>query len=91
MIMSGRKTNLMIALEDKPGQLTRVSEIISGMGANVVSVQYDLADPNMTVTSCFLKLGLETRDHTQIEQIKAKLTEEGFKLVSDFKLVSERA
>ena len=32
MIMSGRKTNLMIALEDKPGQLTRVSEIISGMG-----------------------------------------------------------
>ena len=48
MIMSGRKTNLMIALEDKPGQLTRVSEIISGMGANVVSVQYDLADPNMT-------------------------------------------
>ena len=65
------------------GQLTRVSEIISGMGANVVSVQYDLADPNMTVTSCFLKLGLETRDHTQIEQIKAKLTEEGFKLVSE--------
>ena len=83
MIMSGRKTNLMIALEDKPGQLTRVSEIISGCGANVVSVQYDLADPNMTVTSCFLKLGLETRDHTQIEQIKAKLTEEGFKLVSE--------
>ena len=33
---------------EKPGQLTRVSEIISGMGANVVSVQYDLADPNMT-------------------------------------------
>ena len=46
-------------------------------------LQYDLADPNMTVTSCFLKLGLETRDHTQIEQIKAKLTEEGFKLVSE--------
>ena len=45
MIMSGRKTNLMIALEDKPGQLTRVSEIISGMGANVVSVQYDLCRP----------------------------------------------
>jgi len=49
MIMSGRKTNLMIALEDKPGQLTRVSEIISGMGANVVSVQYDLADPNIII------------------------------------------
>ena len=83
MIMSGRKCNLMIALEDKPGQLTRVSEIISGCGANVVSVQYDLADPNMTITSCFLKLGLETRDAAQIEQIKACLAEAGFKLVSE--------
>lgn len=83
LIMSGRKTNLMIALEDKPGQLTRVSEIISGLGANVVSVQYDLADPNMTVTSCFLKLGLETRDAVQIEAIKKALAAEGFKLVSE--------
>ncbi|MGN0983405.1 MAG: threonine ammonia-lyase [Gemmiger sp.] len=83
LIMSGRKCNLMIALEDKPGQLTRVSEIISGCGANVVSVQYDLADPNMTITSCFLKLGLETRNAAQIEEIKARLSAGGFKLVSE--------
>ena len=83
MIMSGRKTNLMIALEDKPGQRTRVSEIIAGGGAHVVSVQYDLADPNMTITSCFLKLGLETRDAAQISEIKECLTREGFKLVSE--------
>lgn len=81
LVMSGRKCNLVIALEDKPGQLTRVSEIISGCGANVVSVQYDLGDTNMAITSCFLKLGLETRDSGQIEEIKAKLREEGFQLV----------
>jgi len=83
LVMSGRKSNLMIALEDKPGQLTRVSEIISGCGANVVSVQYDLGDTNMAITSCFLKLGLETRDAAQIEQIKTSLSAEGFKLVSE--------
>ena len=49
----------------------------------MVSVQYDLADPNMTVTSCFLKLGLETRDAAQIEAIKKALAAEGFKLVSE--------
>ena len=83
LVMSGRKCNLMIALEDKPGQLTRVSEIISGCGANVVSVQYDLGDTNMAITSCFLKLGLETRDALQIEEIKQALTKAGFKLVSE--------
>ena len=83
LVMSGRKANLMIALEDKPGQLTLVSDIISNCGANVVSVHHDRADTNMAITSCFLKLGLETRDAAQIETIKERLTEAGFHLVSE--------
>ena len=83
LVMSGRKTNLMIALEDKPGQLSLVSDIVSGCGANVVSVHHDRSDANMAITSCFLKLGLETRDAAQIETIKQKLTEAGFKLVTE--------
>ena len=34
-------------------------------------------------SSCFLKLGLETRDAAQIETIKQKLTEAGFKLATE--------
>ena len=83
LVMSGRKTNLMIALEDKPGQLSLVSDIVSACGANVVSVHHDRSDANMAITSCFLKLGLETRDAAQIETIKEKLTEAGFKLVTE--------
>ncbi len=83
LVMSGRNANLMIALEDKPGQLQGVSEIISHCGGNVVSVHHDRGDTSMAITSCFLKLGLETRDHTQIEEIRQALTEAGFHLVSE--------
>ena len=83
LVMSGRKANLTIALEDKPGQLQRVAEIVSRCGSNVVSVQHDGSDPNMPISSCFLKLTLETRDAAQIEQIRAELTKEGFQLVSE--------
>ena len=83
LVMSGRKVNLMIALEDKPGQLTRVSDIISACGANVISVHHDRADTNMAITSCFLKLGLETRNMAQIDEIKQRLTEAGFALVNE--------
>ena len=82
-VMSGRKTNLMIALEDKPGQLLHVSDIVSSCGANVISVHHDRSDANMAITSCFLKIGLETRDNEQIEEIKRRLTAEGFNLVSE--------
>lgn len=83
LVMSGRKANLTIALEDKPGQLTQVSDIVARCGGNVVSVQYDGSDPNMPISSCFLKLALETRDAAQIEQIRSELAGAGFKLVAE--------
>ena len=83
LVMSGRKANMTIALEDKPGQLKKVAEIVSRCGSNVVSVQHDGSDPNMPISSCFLKLTLETRDAAQIEQIRAELAKEGFQLVSE--------
>ena len=46
LVMSGRNANLMIALEDKPGQLQQVSEIVSKCGANVVSVHHDRGGEN---------------------------------------------
>ena len=72
---------MQIALEDKPGQLLGVSEIISKCGGNVVSVHYSGSDPNMAITSCFLTIGLETRDFTQIQEIKKALTKAGFQIV----------
>ena len=81
LVKSGRKTTLQIALEDKPGQLEGVSRIISQCGGNVVSVHHERSDANMPISSCYLKIGLETRDFAQIDEIKAALREAGFTLV----------
>jgi len=81
LVTSGRNATLQIALEDKPGQLLGVSQIISECGGNVVSVHYSGSDPNMAITSCFLTVGLETRDFAQIQNIREALTREGFQVV----------
>ena len=83
LVTSGRNATLQIALEDKPGQLLGVSEIISKCGGNVVSVHYSGSDPNMAINSCFLTIGLETRDFAQIEEIRQALAKKGFQLVSN--------
>ena len=82
LVTAGRNATLQIALEDKPGQLLGVSRIISECGANVVSVQHERSDAHMPVASCFLKIGMETRDFEQIELIRQKLSESGFNIVS---------
>ncbi len=81
LIMGGRSTTLTFELEDKPGQLLGVSEIISKCGGNVISVHHNQSDTNMAITSCILRVGMETRDHEQVEEIKRALVEAGFVLV----------
>lgn len=85
LVMAGRNSTLTIALEDKPGQLLGASEIISRCGGNVVSVHHNQSDTSMAITSCYLRVGMETRDHAQVEEIKRELTKAGFQLVSNDK------
>lgn len=82
-ITTGRKADLVIVLDDRPGQLRQVSEIVSNCGANVVGVQHNRSDINMPITGCYLKLELETRDQAQIDEIKAELRKAGFQLLHD--------
>ena len=80
-VTSGRRADLVIALQDRPGQLRDVSEIVSSCGANVVGVQHNRSDGDMDITGCYLRLELETRDAAQIAEIRTKLTEAGFHLI----------
>ena len=80
LAMSGRKVTLGVKLTDKPGQLQQVSGIVAELGANVVSVDYDLTDPDLPISSCTLRIGMETRDQAQIDQIRERLAAAGFAL-----------
>ena len=82
LAMSGRKVTLSLKLTDKPGQLEQVSHIIAELGANVVSVDYDLTDPDLPISSCILRVGMETRDNNQIEEIRQHLQDAGFSLAN---------
>lgn len=78
--MGGRTADIVIALSDKPGQLSDVSRIIAEQGANVVSVNYDSTDLDMNITDCYLKIGVETRNFEHIVSVKNALADAGFKV-----------
>ena len=79
--MSGRLADLTIELLDKPGQLQGVSEIISNMGGNVVSVSHDRAELNSDINACFLRISMETRNQAHVDENKAELVKNGYRLV----------
>ncbi len=81
LLKSGRVANLTIPLIDKPGELQSIAEIIAGLGGNVVSVHHDRGEANSAINSCVIKLGMETRDQQQIDEIKAALQKAGYRLL----------
>ena len=81
LIMSGRSSQLLIELVDKPGQLKDVSRIIADLGGNVTSVHHERANEGADVNGCFLRIILETRNFDHIREIEAALKNAGFKLL----------
>lgn len=78
LVKSGRICKLTFTLEDKPGQLVGVSQIISSHGGNVVKVTHERSDDSDRVTDCILQIRVETRNHEHIEAICHALKEAGF-------------
>lgn len=81
LLKTGRSLDITLALSDRPGQPSLVSEIIAKHGGNVVSVYHDRSDLNMQVTDCFLRLSLETRDHAHAEEIIQALSDAGLQII----------
>jgi len=79
LMNSGRSTSLLIELVDKPGQLKDVSRIIADCGGNVVGVHHEKGDTE-SITGCYLRVAMETRDFDHVKEIVTALTKEGFKI-----------
>ena len=81
LLMEGRLVDLTLALDDKPGELTHVSDIIASTGANIVLVRHSRGDINMDINSCFLTLQMETRNKAHADEVRAALRAAGYQIV----------
>ena len=76
----GRICTLAMELDDKPGQLLEVIEVLASLGANVLSVHHERGVYGQNINACELHVRLETRNHEHVEAIKEGLQKKGFKL-----------
>lgn len=79
LMKSGRISNLLIELADKPGQLKDVSRIIADCGGNVTGVHYERG-ATKSVNGCYLRIVMETRNYDHVQQIVQALQAEGFRV-----------
>ncbi|MDE7336471.1 MAG: threonine ammonia-lyase, partial [Muribaculaceae bacterium] len=66
LVKAGRDAALVLALQDKPGQLAGVLNIVSEQGGNIVSITHERNTDNTEVNGSIVHLDLETRDHASL-------------------------
>lgn len=79
---SGRKYTFMIDLDDKPGQLSGVCNVVAQQGGNIVSVNHERVNTTAEINGCTVRVELETRDHQHVDAIRHALTDSGYRVTN---------
>lgn len=86
---TGRLCTLEMELDDKPGELVEVCNVIAQQGANITSVHHDRTANRKRVNACILKVTLETKNQEHINAIRQELENKGFNIINQSNLKVE--
>jgi threonine dehydratase len=79
LVKDGRLVRISVALQDRPGQLAKVSAIVANARANVIEVHHTRAFA-YRFGDTTLQLTLETRGPEHVEEILRALRERGYQV-----------
>lgn len=79
-IRRGRLVELSVVVDDLPGNLLRLTQVIAEHGANILQVHHDRISQGLFLRETRINFVLETRDFNHIEEIKQALLAIGVKL-----------
>lgn len=77
---ASRWLNLAVLVEDKPGELAKVSTRLAELGANVLEVHHDRTSRQCPVGYTKIQFFLETKGPEHVESLSKNLTELGYNL-----------
>lgn len=79
----GRISQLIINLQDRPGQLARVAVVLAEAGANVVEVIHQRVFSNLPAKGAVLEVVIETRDRKHLISTVEALRADGLEVSCD--------
>jgi len=80
LVRKGRIMKFSVCLNDAPGSLSRLLNIIAGLKANVFHITHDRIGRNLPVHLSIVELELETRNAEHVRQLARALTDAGYRI-----------
>ena len=82
LIKSGRIAEITTKVQDKPGMLINLLQIVGATGANIKEIDHRHEDIDSEVNSCVVSMVLETRNQTHVTEIIAAIKAAGYTILN---------
>lgn len=73
LVREGRITRLRVSISDVPGQMARISEIVSRLQGNFIDIQHHRIFTQLPAKDTYVDIILETRDRQHLDAILTEL------------------
>ncbi|HSG49420.1 MAG TPA: threonine ammonia-lyase [Longimicrobiales bacterium] len=83
LVFDGRLVRLKVKVPDRPGNLSRLTRLVAGLGANVLEIVHRRAFADISVGEVEIVLHLETRGRDHVQEIEEALMAEGLTVRED--------
>lgn len=83
LVEEGRQLHLATVIPDRPGQLSRVLDLVASLKANVIRVSHERWDPGIAPVDVSVRLVVETRNVAHRQEILDALADSGYPVSAD--------
>lgn len=80
LVKDGRLVRLSVLLQDRPGALARLTGLVAESRANILHISHDRAFSHARIGETEVEVTLETSGREQIEAVKRRLVEAGYRV-----------
>ena len=78
LVHSGRMTRLRVWLDDRPGSLSLLTNVIGEAGGNIIEVTHQRLFTDAPIRSTSIELAIETMDRTHADVVIAAVADAGY-------------
>ena len=80
LVETGRYLRLRTTLEDRPGALEDLTDVISAHRVNIYAIQHDRTSRNIAMNDAEVELALETRGPDHVDELTSALEAAGYEV-----------
>lgn len=79
---AGRYMQMQVLLDDRPGALAQMLEVIAGVGGSIMHIDHDRTDVHLAIGEAWVRMQVETKGQEHCEALVAQLRREGYRVLT---------